>query len=440
MEVSEFRKILQDNTNNIKYVPYKEGQLNINMIPMYKNLREECYRELLVSYMPMIDLLSKPNVRMDEADYILYMHAFARLDDCTEIVYEQILSILEIKKPSAKVIVMGKATNIEKYLEEYKGDIIYLKEHFTENLGKKFNENIREQYVVYDDQYQRLNIWPVDGCNKQCSFCRRTYMHIPFNSQSIEFLKEKLDWYKENHPEQMKYVSLRAENLTEYGIDIYGYQALDKLLELIESYDEIEVLELPFGMCIGEINEDILNVLLKSKKLKAICLNLEAGSNRLLKLINKGHTKEQALRIFKLLRENNPNIYVYSNAIIGLPTETMEDIYELAQLICECEADYYYFPYYTHSKRNLLDKYEQLSPSLKRYHLDTLLRTLSKSDIKHQFIVRAPAFLRKRSEIIADIKRLERQYRYDIDIPGEIQNYYLFCGKESKKRVLKYKV
>ena len=66
-------------------------------------------------------------------------------------------------------------------------------------------------------------------------------MNIPFESLSLETIKAELDFIKETNPELMKWVDLRAENLTEYGIDIYGEQRLHELIDLIgEDLIEIE--------------------------------------------------------------------------------------------------------------------------------------------------------------------------------------------------------
>ena len=77
-------------------------------------------------------------------------------------------------------------------------------------------------------------------------------MNIKFESIPLEVIKENLDFIKEVAPEKMKHISLRAENLTEYGIDIYGEQKLDELLNLINSYDEVEMFSFPIGLAIGE--------------------------------------------------------------------------------------------------------------------------------------------------------------------------------------------
>lgn len=127
-------------------------------------------------------------------------------------------------------------------------------------------------------------------------------MHIPFESIPLKYIKEKLDWYQQHEPQKLKKISLRAENLTEYGIELYHQQKLSALIHLLDTYPEIEEIELPIGLNIGEINKEILNSLCQCQKINFIALHIEAGSNHLLKLINKSHTTEQALHILTTLR------------------------------------------------------------------------------------------------------------------------------------------
>ena len=62
-------------------------------------------------------------------------------------------------------------------------------------------------------------------------------MDIKFESLSLDTIEENLNFIKSTHPERLKTISLRAENLTEYGIDIYGKPMLHKLMDLLESYE-----------------------------------------------------------------------------------------------------------------------------------------------------------------------------------------------------------
>lgn len=348
----------------------------INAIAFQYNVPTECYRELLVSYIPIIPLLEK-QVKFEEADYLLYAHGYASCDDLTEVVCENLRQLASHRKEGAEIIVVGKSANAKNILNGEIDNITFVGDHYAEYLGKRFGfPEVKEQYVVYDDYLQQLNVWPVDGCNNRCAFCRRSYMYIRYESQKYTFIKKQLDWYQENEPEKMQHISLRAENLTEYGIDLYGKPMLHSIIALINSYEAVEKITIDIGMCIGEINPQILDSLCKAKKITVIGLNLETGSDRLLSLIGKKHTCEQAIHVFTKLREANPKIAIESTVMIGLPTETIEDMYLLAELIDKVWPDYVHLNYYVNSPRATLNQYPQLSESLREYHLQILLKQI----------------------------------------------------------------
>lgn len=348
----------------------------INARPFQCNAPTDCYRELLVSYMPMIPLLEK-QVRLDEADYLLYTHGYARCEDLTDVVCNDLRHLASKRKEGAEIIVVGKSANAKNILNGEIDNITFVGDHYAEYLGKRFGfPEVKEQYVVYDDYEEQLNVWPVDGCNNKCAFCRRSYMYIRYESQKFTFIKKQLDWYQANAPEKMKHISLRAENLTEYGIDLYGKPMLHRIISLINSYEAVEKITIDIGMCIGEITPEILDALCKAEKITVIGLNLETGSNRLLKVIGKKHTCEQAIDVFTKLRDANPKIAIESTVMVGLPTETIEDMYMLAELIQKVWPDYVHLNYYIHSPRATLNQYPQLSQSLREYHLQILLKQL----------------------------------------------------------------
>lgn len=397
MSISDKEKILftDDLSGNEKF-NYK-----ICAIPMQWNLKFECDREQMVSYFQMAPLVKK-TVPLEEADYIIYGHPFARIEDFTDDVLNDLDFINKQRKQDAEIIIVGKATNIKPYIEDKYNNITYVESHFTEYLGKRFDIDMKEQYFVFDDRFGRneLNIWPVDGCLSKCGFCRRTYMNIPFESLSLNFIKEKLDWYKENNPHQMRKVRLRAENLTEYGLDIYGKQELAKLIDLIDSYEEIKEFDMPIGMSIGEITDEILDALCRTQKLTGIALNLEAGSDRLLKLIGKKHNREQAIYVYNKLREAHKYLFINCTVMIGLPTEGLEDILQLADLLEKTKSNNVLCNYYGYSPKHPIAKYEQIDENVRKYHLKFLIKLLKEQpekDIPIRFIYESILDSNKRS-------------------------------------------
>ena len=339
----------------------------------------------MVSFITLLPIIEN-NVLFKEADYILYMHPYARIQDASEFVLSELRWIDKHRKKDAEIIVLGKSANAEKKLNDSIKNIVFWGDHFAEKLGKKFNINIKERYFVYDDMRDYLAIWPVDGCLQKCGFCRRSYMDIKFESIPLEIIKENLDFIKKVAPEKMKHINLRAENLTEYGIDIYGEQKLDELLDLINSYDEVEKFSFRIGLAIGEITPKILKSLCNCKKIEYMGLNLETGSDRLLKLIGKQHTNEQAINVFHTIKKYHPESFISSTVMVGLPTEELIDMYNLADLIAKVNPDRVYCVYYGIAPEQPLAKFPQLNESLREYHLKILIQQL-KRKVNHKMLL-----------------------------------------------------
>lgn len=383
---------------NLDYSKCKEFEYKINAFPLMFNIFQDCEREQLVSFFQMIPIFER-SVPIEEADYILYANPYARVEDFTDSVLEELEEIDEVRKKDSEIIICGKATNIRDILKDKYQSITYVDSHYAEYLGQRFNLPMKEKYVVYDDRDCTLNIWPVDGCLNKCGFCRRTYMNIPFETQPIDKIKDELDWYKENHPEKMKVLRLRAENLTECGYDLGDNHTLDKYIDLVDSYDEVKEIKITIGMCIGEINDKILSSLCRTKKITFIALNIEAGSDRLLKVIGKNHTCDDIRRIVKTLYAYHPNLYISTTAMIGLPTETIEDILALGDLILECGFGYFHCNYYEYSPKHPIARYEQLNDQIRELHLRYLIRYIKKNfDEKYK----AKYVLKMRHESIKD--------------------------------------
>lgn len=416
LTLKEKEKILYEKP---KYKDINSLKYKINAWPMISNLPHECERERFVSYYQMVPMILDTAYPFSEADYIVYGHPFARCEDFTEDVLSDLKHINNLRKEGSELIIVGKATNIKPYIEGKYDNVTYVPSHFTEYLGKRFGYDMKEQYFVYDDlkkNFKTLNMWPVDGCLNKCGFCRRTYMNIPFESLSLDYIKEKLDWYKENHPEQMEIFQIRAENLTEYGIDIYGKPMLHKLIDLVERYDEIKELHLPIGMNIGEITDEILDSLCRSKKLARIALNLETGSNRMLKLINKSHTREDAIRVYKTLRSHHPELYIATTIMIGLPTEGLEDILQLGNLINEVEPNFVLCNNYSYADKHPIAKYPQLSENVVYLHQDFLMKLLKENRDRHFFIkfeYEAPYIKNKRSDM-REKQEIDEAQKYNV--------------------------
>lgn len=429
LSISEKENMLK----NLDYKNHQDYKYKICAEPLQYNTFQDCYREQLVSLFQMASLMDK-TVPLEEADYILYSNPTARVQDFTDSILDELEEINRRRKSGAEIIICGKATNIKDILKDKYPNITYVPSHYAKYVGNRFELDFKDEYVVYDERNRFLNIWPVDGCLNKCGFCRRTYMDIPFESQTLEFLKEKLDWFKENHPEQMKYVSLRAENLNQYGLDIDGESTLYKVIDLLNSYDEIEYISISIGFSLGETNEKLKRSLANCQKVIGnIVLYFETGSDRLLKMIGKKHTCQMAKEFIEFLRTFHPNIHISAAIMVGLPTEGLGDIESLGNLLMDCDINFIECNYYGYSPKHPLAVYPQLSPQLKEYHLKYLINYLKKHyDKEKLLILRHETFYDSSKRSV--VKKLEKIAENQKRCKGRIwygETYEYFCGDDN---------
>ena len=89
-----------------------------------------------------------------------------------------------------------------------------------------------------------------------------------------------------------------------------------------------------------DLSEELIQVMKESKKIcRHLHLPLQAGSNRILKSMNRVYTKEQYLALAKHIREEIPDIALTTDLIVGFPGETEEDFCETLSLAEEIQYD-----------------------------------------------------------------------------------------------------
>lgn len=189
---------------------------------------------------------------------------------------------------------------------------------------------------------------------------------------------------------------------------------------------------LTIGLSIGEITPSILEALCRFKDIYGIALNLEAGSDRLLKVIGKKHTREKAIQICNAIRKAHPQAIMATTVMVGLPTEELTDMYDLASLVGETEMDDVWCNYYINNPKQPLARLPQLSESLREYHLEIFLRELCYTLKRNCHVTSWKIYKNKRSRKYArDMKKLRKANEGDTFPRHKVQeiNYTLKTRK-----------
>ena len=180
----------------------------------------------------------------------------------------------------------------------------------------------------------------MQGCNQYCTFCIVPYTRGEERSRSIADIVAEC---RELVARGVKEVTLLGQIVTSFGKrDIPVKDGKTAFVQLLEAVHEIEGLERirftsPHPKGYGD---DLVAAYTRLPKLvESAHIPVQSGSDRVLKLMHRGYTRERFLEIIGKLRRAKPNIGISTDFIVGFPGETEEDFDETLSLVCEAGFD-----------------------------------------------------------------------------------------------------
>ena len=183
----------------------------------------------------------------------------------------------------------------------------------------------------------------MQGCDMYCSFCIVPYTRGSERSRPITEIVEEVRHLVD---QGVKEVTLLGQIVTSYGRkDLHKQDGKSAFVQLLEAVHEVKGLERirftsPHPKGFGD---DLVGAYHDLPKLcEHAHLPVQSGSNRLLKAMNRGYSREWYLRILDKLRGVRPNIAISTDVIVGFPGETEEDFEQTASLMREVEFDQAY--------------------------------------------------------------------------------------------------
>ncbi len=159
------------------------------------------------------------------------------------------------------------------------------------------------------------------GCPKTCNFCLASWLNLPVRYAPLDKILDAIDL-------GLKYTN----KIALLGAYVAGHPNFDKILEYIRKKNEKSPVELTLSSLRADLaDENVIRALVECGQ-KTATIAVEAGSERLRKVINKDLSDEQILKTVENARKFGlKGLKIY--AMIGLPTETDEDIDALINLM-----------------------------------------------------------------------------------------------------------
>ena len=221
----------------------------------------------------------------------------------------------------------------EKIVEELAA--IAGKEITRKNLNRQTSGKYeREHFNLKRTAYLKIS----EGCGRACSFCTIPSIRGDYKSKPIEEIKKEALYLASAGVKELIIIS---RDTSYYGIDLNIKNGLYRLLRELASIKEIKWIRLMYLYPMKTLFTDDLISLIKDEEkiLKYIDMPVQHISDRILKLMKRGHTKKDIINLIQKLKKEIPGSALRTSLIAGFPGETDEDFKELIAFIEEAEFD-----------------------------------------------------------------------------------------------------
>ena len=235
---------------------------------------------------------------------------------------------------------------------------------------------IHEGLPIKRNNSKQASVTIMYGCNNFCSYCIVPYVRGRERSRKPEdIIAEVEDLAKQGYIE----VTLLGQNVNSYrGRENYGFAELLRDIDKIEGIKRIRFIS-PHPK---DFTDDVIDAIKDSKHIcKLIHLPLQAGSNNILKEMNRRYTKEQFLELVDKMRSRIPNVIFSTDIIVGFPGETEEDFEETLDVVRKANFEQIYMFIYSRRTGTRADKMENQVPEEIKHKRFDRLKALFESTI-----------------------------------------------------------
>ena len=273
----------------------------------------------------------------DKAAEIVIINTCGFILDAKEESVDSILAYIEEKKRGKiqKLYVMGCLS--ERYREELIREMPEVDGFYgvwdipaiLESLGSRLDQRLlHERELSTPDHYAYLKI--SEGCNRTCAFCAIPGIRGAQRSISMEhLLKESRTLVDKG----VKELILIAQDLTNYGIDLYGKRALPELLKELVKMEKLEWIRLHYAYPTG-FPEEVIDLMASEEKIcNYLDIPIQHVNNEVLSSMGRGHDRAKLEILLHKFRKQVPDVALRTTVLSGFPGETEEAHLELMDFI-----------------------------------------------------------------------------------------------------------
>ncbi|EJP23424.1 ribosomal protein S12 methylthiotransferase RimO [Peptostreptococcaceae bacterium AS15] len=188
--------------------------------------------------------------------------------------------------------------------------------------------------ILTDSYYAYIKI--AEGCDNSCTYCIIPKLRGRYVSRPMEEIVEEA---KRLASQNVKEIVLIAQDTSKYGLDIYGEKKLPHLLRELSKIEGIRWIRFLYTYPEDITDELVQEVKNNDKVCSYFDIPIQHASNRILKLMNRSTDRQEISDKINLIRSNIKDAIIRTTLIAGFPTESDEDIDELADFVRQMKFD-----------------------------------------------------------------------------------------------------
>ena len=318
-----------------------KGEIDIITLGCSKNLVDA---ERLMRQLELIGYRCVHDSAMPKGE-IAIINTCGFIGDAKEESIEMILQFAERKNKGKlrKLYVMGCLS--QRYREELPTEIPEVDKWFGkfDYLGI-VDELKGERLKVKGEEYERTLTTPkhyaylkiAEGCNRYCSYCAIPLITGRFTSRTMEDILNEVRWLVS---EGVREFNVIAQDLSSYGLDLYGEHRLAQLVDEMAKIERVEWIRLHYAYP-TDFPYDILPVMAKHPNVcKYMDIALQHCSSNVLDKMRRHITCEEQNALIERIRKEVPGICIRTTLLVGHPGETEEDFNELCDWVKKMRFD-----------------------------------------------------------------------------------------------------
>ena len=384
-----------NNGKNLKYFIMTMGcQLNENDSEKIAGMLEE------MNYTKTDD--------MKDADIVLFNTCCVR-ENAEEKLFGKVGEVKKQKEEKGTLIAIGGCMMQEKHIvDKIKQSYPYVDilfgthtfQNIPEDLYKSLEENrkirdiididgnIVEGLPIKRNDKVKASVTIMNGCNNFCTFCIVPYVRGRERSREPKDIIEEIRGLAK---QGYKEITLLGQNVNSYlrvererKIPFEEYEGVNSFATLLRAVNKIDGIEkIRFvSPHPKDFTDDVIEAIKDCDKVaKMIHLPLQAGSTKILKKMNRVHTKEQFIELANKIKDAIPGVSFSTDIIVGFPGETEEDFEDTLDVVKKVRFDQVFMFIYSRRVGTVADKMEDQVPEDVKHKRFDRLKALVESQV-----------------------------------------------------------